>query len=197
MNHVKSTLSNCKAKCQRYPLSRDFDAKNCTTFKFSQCSAFTESSDFIRRCHNGVQCNETFVNSSSSLLVGNDQLCVLFESESSSANDRIFKFPIDTGAAVSLIKTSSIKNCVTDTHNPMVLNGIAPNIPIQTLGETKIELIVHDKSIVGNFQILDAHTNIPFDGLLDDDFLRTHNAKIDYSTSCISFESLPFSISLL
>ncbi|KAK9687374.1 Integrase zinc binding domain [Popillia japonica] len=42
--------------------------------------------------------------------------------------------------------------------------------------------------------VINADTNIPFDGLLGDDFFRGQEAKIDYSNSSISTKSFPFPI---
>ena len=107
------------------------------------------------------------------------------------------KFLIDTGALVSLIKSTSIKNPTTINNVPIVLNGVSPNAPISTCGETEIELEIHSKAIMTRFQVLNTLTNIPFNGLLGDDFLRSQKARIDYSTSTISLSSIPFQILLL
>ena len=107
------------------------------------------------------------------------------------------KFLIDTGALVSLIKSTSIKNPTTINNVPVVLNRVSPNAPISTCDETEIELEIHSKTIMTKFQVLNTLTNIPFDELLGDDFHRSQKARIDYSTSTISLSSIPFQIPLL
>lgn len=121
---------------------------------------------------------------------------MLFESRHSIADDGILKFLIDTGASMSLIKTSSIQNYTVDSNHSTILNGIAPHATIQTAGEAEIELKIRNNRIIGKFQILDVHSNIPFDGILGDDFLKTHRAKINYENSLLSLNSIPVPISL-
>ena len=56
---------------------------------------------------------------------------------------------------------------------------------------------IHSKTIMTKFQVLNTLTNIPFVGILGDDFLHSQKARIDYSTSIISLSSIPFEIPLL
>ncbi|GLV43803.1 hypothetical protein CBL_11617 [Carabus blaptoides fortunei] len=105
-------------------------------------------------------------------------------------------FMLHPGASVSLIKASSLNKVSIDRANSISLNGLSPNAPVFTEGETNIELSIRGNKINVNFQLLDSPTNIPFDGLLGDDFLRTHEAKIDYSNSMINLNSIPFGIPL-
>lgn len=132
---------------------------------------------------------------SKSLLASNDLTYVLFHSKNSNSNDETLKFLIDTGASVSLIKSTSITTWRNHNNAPVILNGLSPSAPIATRGETEIG--IHSKKIVANFQILDTPTNILCDGLLGGDFLRSQGAKIDYTTTTILLNSIPFQLPLL
>lgn len=121
---------------------------------------------------------------------------MLFESNCSKSNDGVLKFLVDTGASVSLIKASSLNKVSIDSTNSISLNGLSPNAPVLTAGETNIELSIRGNKINVDFQLLDSPTHIPFDGFLGDDFLRTHEAKIDYSNGMINLNSIPLGIPL-
>lgn len=123
-----------------------------------------------------------------------DLTYVLFDSPQSSSDDKTLKFLIDTGAAISLIKATSLTKFQILNDKPIILNGISPNSPIHTLGDTELQLSYHDNSINAIMHVINADTNIPFDGLLGDDFFRGQEAKIDYSYSSISTKSFPFPI---
>lgn len=123
-----------------------------------------------------------------------NQPYVLFESHHSVANDGILKFLIDTGTRVSLIKISSIQDY--NKNNITLLNGIAPLATIQTIDEADIQFKTQNAKIIGKFQILDAPSNIRFDGILGDDFLKTHLAKINYENFLLYLKSIPSPIPL-
>lgn len=115
----------------------------------------------------------------------NDLTYIHFECPTSKSKDKVLKFLVDTGASISLVKSASLNHYEITNHNPITLNGLSPNAPLQTLGETNLELVFRNSKIRTNFHVLDSDSNIPFDGLIGDDFLRSQNAKIDYAKSTI------------
>ncbi|XP_063975940.1 uncharacterized protein LOC135161895 [Diachasmimorpha longicaudata] len=126
----------------------------------------------------------------------NELTYILFESPHSDDSDQILKFLVDTGAAVSLVKASSIRNYKIINPEPIILNGIKPNAPIMTLGQTELNLSVNSNSFFNKFHVLNSDTGIPFDGLVGQDFFQKHNCKINYQNSTISIDALPFPLPL-
>lgn len=67
---------------------------------------------------------------------------------------------------------------------------------MQTLGEINLELSHHQSKINTRFHVLGTNSNIPFDGLLGDDFFHNHESQIDYSKSVVTLKNLHFEIPL-
>lgn len=57
-------------------------------------------------------------------------------------------------------------------------------------------MITHDSRLIGSFQVIDSRTNIPFDGLIGDDFFRKHNASINYENNSLKLKSVPYPLPL-
>lgn len=126
----------------------------------------------------------------------NDLTYVILYSELSKSSDKTLKFLVDTGASISLIKSSSLCNISNSNSKSIVLNGLSLNAPVKTQGELILELEIHKKKFNVQFQLLTEETNIPFDGLLGDDFFRSQSCRINYAESSLSINALPFKIPL-
>lgn len=109
-----------------------------------------------------------------------------------------FKFLIDTGANVSLIKLEKLKETQSEYNcsEILTLNGLSANAPVSTIGSIQLPLKVHELQFNIKFHIVNVETNIPFDGLIGNDFLRNENAEINYNKLQLKLNSLPCPISL-
>lgn len=115
---------------------------------------------------------------------------ILLYSKYAKSEDKILKFLIDTGAAVSLIKSESLLETPVDKSKAINLNGLNPNSPIPTIGEINLELQIHKQKINSEFQVIGKNTtNIPFDGLIGHRFFKKQNCTIDYAKSVIKINS--------
>lgn len=107
-----------------------------------------------------------------------------------------FKFLIDTGASVSLIKLEKLKQ-TKSKFNPseaLTLNGLSANAPVQTIGSIKMPLQFHSKSLNVKLHIVKQESNIPFDGIIGNDILKEEAAEINYDKGTLKFKSIPFTI---
>lgn len=107
-----------------------------------------------------------------------------------------FKFLIDTGASVSLIKLEKLK-LTKSKYNPsetLVLNGLSANSPVNTIGSIKMSLQFFNQTIDTKFHIVKQESNIPFDGIIGNDILKEQAAEINYEKCTLKFKSLPFNI---
>lgn len=109
-----------------------------------------------------------------------------------------FKFLIDTGASLSLIKTDKLKltKLFYDSSEIVTLNGLSPNCPINTAGSVILDPSIHDKSFKIKFHIVEHQNNIPFDGLIGNDFLKEEEAQIDLNKLELRIKSLPFPLKI-
>lgn len=109
-----------------------------------------------------------------------------------------FTFLLDTGANVSLIKLPKLKQ-TKSTYNPneiLTLNGLSANAPVQTIGSIKMNVEVYNKAFNIKFHIVKQETNMPFDGLIGNDFFKSENAEISFNKRELKIRSLPFAIPL-
>jgi hypothetical protein len=109
-----------------------------------------------------------------------------------------FKFLVDTGASVSLIKTEKLKRTKL-LYNPseiLTLDGLSANAPITTAGSVILKPTFHDKQLDIKFHIVKGPSRIPWDGILGNDFLKEQGAKIDLNKLELRLNSLPFAIKL-
>lgn len=114
-------------------------------------------------------------------------------------NDLItFKFLIDTGASVSLIKTDKLKQTPLyfNPNDKVMINGICPNKQILTTGSVNLEPIFDGYKTKIKFHIVKGPTNIPFDGLLGNDFLLPGKAEINLNQLNLKINCLPVSIKI-
>lgn len=104
-----------------------------------------------------------------------------------------FKFLIDTGANVSLIKLPKLK-LTKSTYNPsetLVLNGLSANSPISTIGSIKMPLQIYDQTFDVKFHIVKVDSNLPFDGLIGNDYLKNQEATICFKKNQLKINSVP------
>lgn len=109
-------------------------------------------------------------------------------------SDKSLKLLIDNGAAISLVKASSLSQFEITDSQKIMLSGITRDSPVFTLGETHLEFQINDKTIKSNFQIIHDQTNVPFDGLIGRDFIKKHKCIPIIHESTFVIESLATSI---
>lgn len=109
-----------------------------------------------------------------------------------------FKFLVDTGANVSLIKLPKLKQtqCTFNSAEKLTLNGLSANSPVSTIGSIVLPLNIHNKIFQVKFHIVKAESNLPFDGLIGNDFLKNEMATICYEKNQLKLNCLPFPIPL-
>ena len=99
-----------------------------------------------------------------------------------------YLFLIDTGASISTIKASVIRNPhAIDTQAPIKVNGLSGET--STLGTISFRSTVWNTRLrfVQTFHVLpDENTTLPCDGILGNDFLSYVNAEISYGNRNIS-----------
>lgn len=87
---------------------------------------------------------------------------------------------MDTGASVSIIKKNILLPSTTIASEIINLSGISQQT-IQTQGCAMVELNISDQETINHrFHIIDEKTNIPYHGILGNDFLRAHNVLLDF-----------------
>lgn len=119
-------------------------------------------------------------------------------SENSKSPNKKFKFLIDTGASVSLIKANKLTpESYFTSREKLNLLGLSPNNPVETVGSCKIPLHHSNGEFIAKFHIINQATNVPFDGLIGDDILQSENAIIDYKNQIIKFKSIKGPIPLM
>lgn len=102
---------------------------------------------------------------------------------------------IDTGADVSLLKTSRLINNHKLNQNSIVeLKGISKE-PVYTLGIYPVTInLKNNKTLVHSFHIVPDDISIKSDGLIGRDFLQKHKVKINYEEESFHFEDNYFKI---
>lgn len=113
--------------------------------------------------------------------------------------DLQFKFLVDTGASISLIKTPKLKQVKNLFYNPndtVLLNGLSVNGLVDTVGSISIPFKFFDHEVPIKFYIVRDNTNVPFDGLIGNDFLLHQKAQINYEKSALTIKDLPFPLKI-
>lgn len=146
------------------------------------------------RHSNGVNKNHNQVASSHSIFCSTSDHCYI----TLYYQDIEFRFLIDTGASSSLIKLEKLK-LTKSKYNPteiLTLNGLSANTPVKTIGSIVLNTRIHNKFLDIKFHIVKQESNIPFDGLIGQDFLKQEGAEINYSQGFLKIKSLPFPVKL-
>ena len=102
---------------------------------------------------------------------------------------------MDTGANVSLIKHSKIigTNTFCDPSEKIILSGLGTS-PVHTAASMTFDGEIYGHKVPIKIHIVKQDCNIPFDGLIGNDFLQPQNAQIDYKNCTLKIDSLPFNI---
>lgn len=109
-----------------------------------------------------------------------------------------FKFLIDTGAGTSLIKSPKLQkiNSICDPSDTMSFTGLCANASVHSIGTVELNLKVYDETFPAKFHVIQQESNIPFDGIIGNDFLEIQQANIDFEKRELRIKSLPFPIVL-
>ena len=91
------------------------------------------------------------------------------------------RFLIDIGASVSLLKSNknSKFNNKIDITDKITLNGLSPNAPMETIGSCTVKLKIKKKRFSIKFYVITENSNVPFNGIIGNDFLSNQGAIID------------------
>lgn len=104
-----------------------------------------------------------------------------------------FKFLIDTGASVSLLKYQEKLNNLDfdlDQGDKITLTGLSANAPVETAGSCILNLHFHSQKVSAKFHLVTENHNLPHDGILGNDFLSTNGAIINLNKSQLFLASL-------
>lgn len=93
---------------------------------------------------------------------------------------------IDTEADVSIIKISSIPNCIeVNTNDIIYMRGITDE-KCTSIGSTNVILNIKHLEIKHQFHVVRDEFRIPTHGIIGKDFLRRHKCLIDYSNMTLT-----------
>lgn len=106
------------------------------------------------------------------------------------SNGTIYKihFLVDTGAAVSLIKTHCLGEGTSVNSGKIIeINGISRSKKsIESIGTVQIKLSFFNELIIHDFHMMDSELlNLGYDGILGNDFFESKHAKIDYKNNTL------------
>lgn len=105
--------------------------------------------------------------------------------------NRLYRFLIDTGASVSLLKYQRDIDFSTinlDSDDKIILTGLSANSPVETAGSCVINLIMDSNNIRAKFHLVKENHNLPHDGILGNDFLSYYGATINLDSSELSLK---------
>jgi transposase InsO family protein len=89
---------------------------------------------------------------------------------------------VDSGAAVSIIKYSSLNNInKVNESEKLFLTGLQSEKSIETLGTIKIDMAYNNEKFCHTFHVINYPINIKSDGIIGLDFLHRHNVSLDFS----------------
>ena len=109
-----------------------------------------------------------------------------------------FEFLVDTGASISVIKTGKIKNTnlFYQESKPVKINGISRNAPISTVGTIVLDTSYKKYKLPLKFHIIKGVNNIPFDGIIGNDFLHKHGAILDLNKLNLTLFDFPINLKI-
>lgn len=96
-------------------------------------------------------------------------------------SDDICTFLSDSQADISVIKITSLTKHFTYNPNEIITVRGVTNKSVHSLGTVILELIIDGMCIEHKFHLFDGNFNIPTDGIIGKDFLKTHQCCIDYN----------------
>lgn len=106
---------------------------------------------------------------------------------------QVTNFLLDSGADVSLIKISQLKD-FTKYNKDIIykLKGITDSI-IETLGSIQLTILLKTRIILFNFHVVPDSFPLSVDGIIGRDFLQYYKANINYSNNYLTVcnESIP------
>lgn len=115
------------------------------------------------------------------MCLGNHMPYIQFESRI--AKFGILKLLIDTGASISIIKSQSLKNKFKINKNEIIeINGVNKEVTNKTLGTTNITI----NDTTHKFHVICEQTNIPYDGILGHDYLKSSGSVIDFKNKLLT-----------
>lgn len=95
-------------------------------------------------------------------------------------NDLHNTFLVDTGADISIIKTSKLApGALIDKNFTTNISGIGESV-VRSIGTIRTGLIIENIILEHTFHIVDDSFNVPSDGILGLDFIRKYNCILDY-----------------
>lgn len=109
---------------------------------------------------------------------------------------------VDSGASVSLIKSTCLQNAPILVKEPINLKGIEPgdHSSTKTLGHLLLEmhLIENKKSSITLFHKFHVinEIHLPFDGIIGTDLLNSFSCKIDYNLNTLTIKDIHIPLQL-
>jgi len=82
-------------------------------------------------------------------------------------------FLIDTGVDISLLKASKLIGITEYDPKKKVKVKCVNGFPMETLGVLEARIELSNSSILHDFQFVNKQVDIPCDGILDRDFLKS------------------------
>lgn len=118
-------------------------------------------------------------------------------SESNSGTNNLILL-VDTGANNSIIKAHSLNNqTVFYDSEKLTIKGIDVKTEYtKTCGFTFLNFNVSDNKFTNKFHVINTPSNIPYDGLLGSDFLKSYNVQINYSNNQMTLQKRSNSFSI-
>lgn len=113
---------------------------------------------------------------------------------SSNVSNRKLEMLTDSEADISLIKVNALQhNFILNEKENMILRGITDG-RVKTLGTVLIELDFNNIIMEHKFHVVDHKFDIPTNGLLGKDFIKTHGCILDYRKMEMRFEINNFEV---
>jgi len=102
---------------------------------------------------------------------------------------RKFKFLIDTGAEISIIRSSSLTPGVEyQWHKGMNIKGIS-NTVIKTVGKIDLKLLTDTHKTTHTFHVLEGNFETHYDAISGKDFLEERESVINYCSRQIAMNN--------
>ncbi|CAH4023818.1 unnamed protein product [Pieris brassicae] len=107
-----------------------------------------------------------------------------------SVSTKLLKLLVDSGASISLIKKSSIRNMPEIDEHTITFSGIGTaDKPMRSFGRIPIEF----NSPRYRFHIID-NINFPYDGIIGNDFLSDNYSNIDFKNESLTISQVELAL---